>query len=110
MGGRGGDVGRGRGGNGEEVSNEIVRNLEWKHAMFQRFSNLNIQVRDVLNAAAHPPSTSPHDPTGHMSMCVAYHVKGIYSQRYGRGCNHAPHTDAQDANLVQWCTSNYVLP
>ena len=114
-GGGGGDAGRGRGrgagrGDGDLPPNMICRNQNYKYAAYNAFAVLAVRTRDVLLAANNPPPASPHDPSGQCHMCISYHVKGMCNERCRRAIDHADHTEQQTANLVQWCTTHYVLP
>ena len=103
--GQGGGGNEGVGGNGAQ--NRIVQNPTYKENLFGRFASLPLRTRSVLQNAANPPPICPQCPAGQVRMCLAYHVKGMCNERCNRALDHCEHTDAQDAQLVQWCEAHY---
>ena len=99
--------GGGNGGGAEGPQNNIVRNNAYKQDLFGQFARLPLRTRSVLQNAAKPPPICPLCPTGQTRMCLAFHIKGMCNERCSRAIDHCEYTEAQDAQLVQWCTAHY---
>ena len=92
-----------------EPPNQVVRNPNYKVALFGRFRAMNINHRQLRQAPHYTtPPISPFSTTNG-EMCISYHAKGLCNQRCSRAYDHQPHTDEQDQALVTWMEANYHL-
>jgi hypothetical protein len=83
----------------------IVRKLAPINPVFQKFVNMNLRVRDVLQRAG-PTNRVPTNNDG-TQMCLSYHMKGVCNSNCSRHQDHKEHQPAEDQAIVSWCERNY---
>ena len=86
-------------------TNHHIQNVQHKHDKFQRYIQMGLHVKEVLEHAERPPLPCPFDPSVH--MCVMYHVLGHCNGLCKRQADHRAHTEKQDQPLYEWCTNCY---
>jgi hypothetical protein len=72
---------------------------------FQKFLDMNLRVRDVLQRAG-TTNRVPKNSAG-VEMCLSYHMKGACNVNCARSGDHKEHTPAEDQAIVRWCETNY---
>jgi hypothetical protein len=72
---------------------------------FQKFVDMNLRVRDVLQRAG-TTNRVPNNNTG-VEMCLSYHMKGNCNVNCSRKGDHKEHTPAEDQAILRWCESYY---
>ena len=93
------DAGGGGGTDGDRdpPANRHVRNVQHKHDKFQRYIQMGLRVKEVLERAERPPPPCPFDAS--VQMCVTYHVLGHCNGLCKRRADHRAHTEEQDQPL-----------
>jgi hypothetical protein len=72
---------------------------------FQKFVDMNLRVRDVLQRAG-PTNRVPTNNDG-TEMCLSYHMKGVCNSNCSRHQDHKEHQASEDNAMVNWCERNY---
>lgn len=72
---------------------------------FQRFVDMNLRVRDVLQRAG-TTNRVPSNSAG-VEMCLSYHMKDNCNVNCARKGDHKEHTPAEDQAILRWCESRY---
>jgi hypothetical protein len=72
---------------------------------FQRFVDMNLRVRDVLQRAG-TTNRVPSNSAG-VEMCLSYHMKDNCNVNCARKGDHKEHTPAEDQAILRWCESHY---
>jgi hypothetical protein len=83
----------------------IVRKTTPINPAFQKFVDVNLRVRDVLQRAG--PSNRVPNNSGGVEMCLSYHMKGVCNSNCARHLDHKEHQPAEDQSIVSWCERNY---
>jgi hypothetical protein len=83
----------------------MVRKDQPVNPKFQKFLDMNLRVRDVLQRAG-TTNRVPKNSAG-VEMCLSYHMKGTCNANCARNGDHKEHTPAEDLAIVQWCETNY---
>jgi hypothetical protein len=83
----------------------IVRKTAPINPAFQKFLDMNLRVRDVLQRAG-PSHRVPNNNDG-VEMCLSYHMKGVCNSNCSRHLDHKDHQPAEDIAIVNWCERNY---
>jgi hypothetical protein len=83
----------------------IVRKTVPINPAFQKFVDMNLRVRDVLQRAG-PTNRVPNNSNG-TEMCLSYHMKGVCNSNCSRHQDHRAHQPAEDQSIVSWCERHY---
>jgi hypothetical protein len=83
----------------------IVRKVAPINSAFQRFVDMNLRVRDVLQRAG-PSHRVPSNNDG-VEMCLSYHMKGVCNSNCSRSRDHKEHQASEDQSIVRWCETHY---
>jgi hypothetical protein len=83
----------------------IVRKSAPINPVFQKFVDMNLRVRDVLQRAG-PTNRVPTNNDG-TEMCLSYHMKGVCNSNCSRHQDHKEHQASEDNAMVNWCERNY---
>jgi hypothetical protein len=83
----------------------IVRKTTPINPLFQKFADMNLRVRDVLQRAG-PSHRVPNNGNG-VEMCLSYHMKGVCNSNCSCHLDHKEHQAAEDQAIVNWCERNY---
>jgi hypothetical protein len=84
----------------------IVRKTVPINPAFQKFVDMNLRVRDVLQRAG-PTNRVPNNNNGTEMCLLSYHLKGICNSNCSRHQDHREHQPADDQAIVSWCDRNY---
>jgi hypothetical protein len=83
----------------------IVRKTTPINPAFQKFVDMNLRVRDVLQKAG-PTNRVPNN-NGGIEMCLSYHLKGVCNSNCSRNGDHKEHQPAEDQAIIRWCDAHY---
>jgi hypothetical protein len=83
----------------------IVRKSAPINPAFQKFVDMNLRVRDVLQRAGSTQRV-PNNNEG-VEMCLPYHMKGVCNSNCSRKLDHKEHQPTEDQSIVSWCERHY---
>jgi hypothetical protein len=83
----------------------IVRKAKPINPALQKFVDMNLRVRDVLQRAG-PAHRVPNN-NDKVEMCLSYHLKGVCNSNCSRQHDHKEHQPAEDQALIRWCELHY---
>ena len=98
----------------KEKVTTAVENAHYKESLFGEFKSARTSAGRVIpikivrmNALKKKDVIPPCPKKKDIEMCVSYHVIGRCQSNCRRAIDHYPHTDEEDAPLVQFCTSHW---
>jgi hypothetical protein len=83
----------------------IVRKAMPINPAFQKFVDMNLRVRDVLQKAG--PNNRVPNNNGGVEMCLSYHLKGVCNSNCSRHGDHREHQPSEDQAIIRWCDTHY---
>ena len=89
-------------------SNNIVRNVGYKDALFGSFKAMGIRSRTLKDNLKLRQVEPPTNARG-TKMCITYHVVGVCNERCKFAADHLAHSDAEDASFQTWCVEHYKI-